>query len=49
MLYTVSVMEEPNTVLAVVSHSGTSGDGSDNNINSSINSTTDKKPPVEKK
>jgi len=45
----ISVMEEPNTVLAVVSHSGTSGDGSDNNINSSINSTTDKKPPVEKK
>ncbi|MFU0823622.1 50S ribosomal protein L25 [Clostridium sp.] len=45
----ISFMEEPNTVLAVVSRASTSGDGSDNNINGSINSTTDKKPPVEKK
>ncbi|QGU94982.1 50S ribosomal protein L25 [Clostridium bovifaecis] len=45
----ISFIEDPSTVVAVVSRASTTGDASDNNLNSSINSTTDKKPPVEKK
>lgn len=45
----ISFMEDPDTVLAVVSRAGTSGDASDNNISGSVNSTTDRKPPEEVK
>lgn len=45
----ISFAEDLDTVVAVVTHIGTSGDNSDNNLDGSINTTTDKKPPEEKK
>lgn len=45
----ISFAEDLDTVVAVVTHIGTSGDSSDNNVDGSINTTTDKKPPEENK